>query len=401
MSKIALMIGINYTSTSNELKGCQNDIIKFTDILLYKYGYDKQNIVTLMDRTGYTLPNKKNIEDELNNLITLSNQNKSTEIFLYFSGHGTSIRDRNGDEKDRRDECIVPLDFLTNGIIVDDDLYIFLSKLYKKSKIICIFDACNSASNTDLPISYLIKNNRITREIYSNKQNLNKNIMIISGCADNNVSYDANEPDGIPCGLLSYSIRKTLEKKEYTCSIKDLLFGVTSEINKFNLKQVPVISVGKSSIVPENNLFSLYKNQDKQVNSDTSFFNLFSKSVLSILPKDAARYISKSMYNELYDIDKDELKTELSKELSKELENSLPLKIILKDDIEQFSKKLSEEISTVQTTSDESKKSEKNTKKNIKKIVKKTIKYFKNKNHLQIIVTIFVIFIFVSKITKK
>lgn len=43
---------------------------------------------------------------------------------LCFVGHGTKLRDENGDEGDGYDEALVPLDFQEGaGMIRDDDLY--------------------------------------------------------------------------------------------------------------------------------------------------------------------------------------------------------------------------------------------------------------------------------------
>ena len=44
-------------------------------------------------------------------------------IFLHYSGHGTKIRDDDGDEADGYDEALCPRDFQSAGMIRDDDLY--------------------------------------------------------------------------------------------------------------------------------------------------------------------------------------------------------------------------------------------------------------------------------------
>jgi hypothetical protein len=405
MSKLALLIGINYIGTPNKLNGCQNDILRFTEVLTYKYGYKKENMVSLMDRLGYKSPIKNNIILEMNNLVEKSNKNKAQEIFLYYSGHGTTIFDRNNDEVDRRDECLVPLDYDKNGIISDDDIYTFLSKLYEKSKITCIFDCCNSASNSDLPISYLLKNGKVVKENYSKKANLNKNIIIISGCADNNVSYDAVEPNGTPCGILSYSIRKTLENNAYTCNIKELLYGVTKEINKFKLQQVPVISVGSDKILPESNIFKFDKNTAKNVVSNIpvkSYFNLFSKSVMSMIPNDIAKKVSKSMHKDLHNIDKDVFNTELKNELNNKLYKKFNLPQELSKELsKEISKELSKEISkeiTENITNNNKTTNKKYNKYLINKILKKTIKYFEKKKYIQLAIILIIAYIFTKNI---
>jgi hypothetical protein len=53
------------------------------------------------------------------------------KLLFHFSGHGSQIRDRDGDElKDQLDEIICPHDMDWNGTyIVDDDLKAVFSKL--------------------------------------------------------------------------------------------------------------------------------------------------------------------------------------------------------------------------------------------------------------------------------
>ena len=247
---IALLIGICYRGTPDELFGCQNDVEKFRDILIKNYGYKSEKITLLIEKEGFMLPTKDNIINEIDKIIILSKQNLVNNIVLYYSGHGTSIIDKERDEPDKYDECIVPLDFNKSGLIIDDQIYNYLSsiKINPGNNMICVFDSCNSASCSDLPLSYNYINNKIIKSIQSKRKNLNKPIYFISGCADNNFSYDLSDPDGNPCGLLSYSLKTSLEQNNYNCSIQTLLISMTKTIKSMNLNQVPVISCGKKTI---------------------------------------------------------------------------------------------------------------------------------------------------------
>ena len=244
----ALLIGINYTGTSSQLYGCQNDVLKMKEVIKTHYGYKEENITMLMDKQGFILPTASNIIAQLNLLYSKSKNNLINEIYIHYSGHGTSIIDRDGDETDGKDECIVPLDYSKSGIITDDFIYAFLSKIKPVKKITWVFDSCNSASCTDLPYSYIINNsNQIIKQILSKRKPIsnNKNIYILSGCLDANVSYDVREPDGTPCGLLSYNLRKTLEQFGYTCTISQLLTNIKKGFGQTD--QSPVLSVNSNS----------------------------------------------------------------------------------------------------------------------------------------------------------
>ncbi len=247
--KIALLIGINYIGTSAELRGCQNDVIKMREVLINYYGYKKENITLLIDSPGFTQPTASNIITTLNTLFISASKDKIGEIYIHYSGHGTNIVDKNRDETDGMDECIVPVDYAKSGIISDDTIYAFLSRIKPvEKKIIWVFDSCNSASCTDLPYSFVIDNrNKITKQILSKRQPIrgNNNIFVLSGCLDAKVSYDVAEPDGTPCGLLSYNLRKTLQEFNYTCTIEQLLINIKKGFGK--LDQTPVLSVNLNS----------------------------------------------------------------------------------------------------------------------------------------------------------
>ena len=112
-NKSALLIGINYTGTQNQLYGCINDA-KAIQNRIKQNGFN--NITMLTDFT-IKKANKSNIISEFKNLLV--NAKEGDLLFLLYSGHGTYQRDRNNDEKTGYDQCILPCDL---NIIVDDDL---------------------------------------------------------------------------------------------------------------------------------------------------------------------------------------------------------------------------------------------------------------------------------------
>jgi len=76
-------------------------------------------------------------------------------LFFHFSGHGGQTKDLDGDEEDGFDEVIYPLDFETNGHIVDDEMHdIMVKALPPGCRMTAIFDSCHSGSALDLPYIY-------------------------------------------------------------------------------------------------------------------------------------------------------------------------------------------------------------------------------------------------------
>lgn len=91
-------------------------------------------------------PNRAEILDSMKWLVT--GARPGDVLWLHFSGHGSQVKDKSGAEADGLNESIVPLDFRTAGMIVDEDLYATLVKpLPAGATLFCIFDCCHSGSD--------------------------------------------------------------------------------------------------------------------------------------------------------------------------------------------------------------------------------------------------------------
>jgi hypothetical protein len=92
MKKKALLIGINYTGTQNELFGCINDA-NCIEERISKEGFS--NISKMTDLTALKAT-KNNILNEFKNLLI--NSQAGDLLFFSYSGHGSYTYDRNNDE---------------------------------------------------------------------------------------------------------------------------------------------------------------------------------------------------------------------------------------------------------------------------------------------------------------
>lgn len=157
----ALLIGINYVGTSNELAGCWNDVDDMHAQLL-TMGYRAEDIVVMKDndslppsqRTGVVSsysPTRTNIVRELHKLVR--NTRSNDKRFLHFSGHGTYTHDANNDERhDDRDEAFVPV---RGGKITDDFLRAHvINRMCASSTLTILLDCCHSGTGTDLFVTY-------------------------------------------------------------------------------------------------------------------------------------------------------------------------------------------------------------------------------------------------------
>lgn len=249
MSKLGLLIGINYNGTSTELRGCINDVLNLKNKLIEKFGYMEENIVTLTDETSMK-PTANNIVMQLYELVIKANNNPDVkEVWFSYSGHGTYVKDSNSDEDDGKDECLVPLDYNKSGVISDDLLHHIVSMLNADKKMTCIIDACHSGTSLDLPFRYVFNDNE---NVIENKHNKVKaNVISISGCLDTQTSADAYglENSSSFSGAMTSSLLHSLEKYSYTISCVDLLREMRDYLRIKKFSQVPQLCSSRC-IVP-------------------------------------------------------------------------------------------------------------------------------------------------------
>jgi metacaspase-1 len=65
---------------------------------------------------------------------------------FHYSGHGSYLADRNGDEPDGRDECLVPYDYRIVGLLTDDTLKSYYDRFPRKGNLTLVMDSCHSGS---------------------------------------------------------------------------------------------------------------------------------------------------------------------------------------------------------------------------------------------------------------
>lgn len=178
----ALLIGCDYEGTESELKGCSADVESMRMLLVDK-GYETTLLCDDTERNldnVVALPTRANIINSLEDLC----QNQGKLVFFY-SGHGTSTRDTSGDEKDGRDEMIVSTD---GKHIKDDTLHNYFCTFSKDSIVLMLFDSCNSGTVADLQYHFRVG---VNDEVEENDKSIEADILMISGCADNQTSADA------------------------------------------------------------------------------------------------------------------------------------------------------------------------------------------------------------------
>jgi len=158
----ALLIGINYSNTAHELKGCINDVRNVAAWLVSRgYSGSPRDMVFLTDeRAGPYAPTAHNMLAAMDWLVG----DPGCALFLHFSGHGGQVARAHdggggGEEDGRRRrllrDTIVPLDFATHGMIDSATLHRHLVRaLPRDSTLFVLFDCCHSGSAIELPWVY-------------------------------------------------------------------------------------------------------------------------------------------------------------------------------------------------------------------------------------------------------
>lgn len=242
--KKALLIGCNYPGTSSELKGCHNDVDHMEEYLK-KHNYE----CTIMkdEPNSSNSPTKQNIIKTMTNLILSG----STHVFIHYSGHGSYVKDYSGDEKDGRDECLVPCDYSYSGLITDDQIRAIISLAPKSLNISCIFDCCHSGTGMDLGWNVYKRIRGDYVLINSNQyKDTECNVVMLSGCQDEQYSADAWQ-DGKFQGAMTWAFLKVVSsgssKHGYTIIPCDYaISNIRKLLRKSGYKQYPNLSSGKN-----------------------------------------------------------------------------------------------------------------------------------------------------------
>ena len=172
--------------------------------------------------------------------ILLMNSQSGDLLFFLYSGHGSYILDRNGDEKNGYDEMIVSCDL--RGILDDELKTIIQTYLKKDVTLFAMFDSCFSGTVLDLKFQYL---NSLNYDKYTENANdleTDGTVIMISGCTDNQTSADAfinNKANG----AMTWALLEGLAQSP-NCSWRELVKKMRDLLKTSKFTQIPQISSG-------------------------------------------------------------------------------------------------------------------------------------------------------------
>ena len=237
----AILFGLNYKHCkSGQLNGCINDVNMFSKYLNEEYELDVEKYTDDVNRMETS---KLGIITKLYDLALETHSKNLDFVWIHYSGHGSYVNDtrRNGDENDRRDECLVPSDYETSGMLVDDQIQQILSFINPKTKVFCIFDCCHSGTIADLKYSWRNPKKPLIENI---KSRIKTKIISISGCKDNQTSSDAYnilDDDKYAGALSAFLLICLKENKSITNDVFALVDKLRKKLKSNGYSQYPIL----------------------------------------------------------------------------------------------------------------------------------------------------------------
>ncbi|MGE5247704.1 MAG: caspase family protein [Verrucomicrobiota bacterium] len=247
MHKKALLVGINrYPDPGSELKGCINDVRLMEKTLREQYGFaGNGNVRTLTDARATT-------EAILDGLAWLADgAAPGDSLVFHYSGHGSQVPDRHGDEADGLDEILCPYDLEWDHPLTDDDLAAFVAGIPKGALLTAILDCCHSGTGLREPsrnatatarhrfLPHLDEPSAGLRAVRRFGTSVTKtNGVLLAACRDNQTSADAFI-DGAYHGAHTYYLCRSLRAARWTPSYRELVSATGAALSQTGFDQVP------------------------------------------------------------------------------------------------------------------------------------------------------------------
>ncbi|KFK33148.1 hypothetical protein AALP_AA6G337100 [Arabis alpina] len=219
--KRAVIIGVSYFNSPSPLKSCLKDAKCMQHLLINKLKFPSDSIIMLTEEETHPshIPTKQNIRMALYWLVK-EGCTSGDSLLFYFAGHGSRQNNYNGDEVDGYDERLCPLDFKTEGEILDDEINATIVRpLPHGAKLHSIIDACRSGTVMDLP--YLCRMNKDGQYVWENHQpksgvwkgTAGGEVIAISGCDDDQLSDDTQALSMVTAtGAMTFCFIQAIER---------------------------------------------------------------------------------------------------------------------------------------------------------------------------------------------
>ena len=246
--KLALLVGINDYKYVKPLKGTVNDVKNMRKLLIERFGFpdDDEHIRVLTDKQATRNAILKAIKEHL-----IAKAARDSIVVFHYSGHGSHVKDTDGDETDGYDESIVPYDSGRRNNpgrdITDDEINTLLRRLTDKTaNVTFIFDSCHSGTavrgaglartiepDDRPPTEREPIPGPTARGINEGKNDLrptDARYALISGCAADELSYET-QVDGQSHGALTWYLADQIRKAGPDATYRDIMDLVKTRVS--------------------------------------------------------------------------------------------------------------------------------------------------------------------------
>lgn len=270
--KLALLVGINNYPDA-PLDGCITDVELQKELLIHRFGFNPNDILTLTDDTP-TKPTREGILQAFEE--HLIKQAKPGDVVVYhYSGHGAQVIDPTSGFSDNKNGTFVPLDRLeekeNDQLLVSDimgaTLFLLMSALDTEN-VTVVLDSCFSGGGKrgNLKIRSIASGNvypnpaeRTYQEQWLSRLNLSleeyqkrrqesiaKGVVIASARRD---QLAADTPfDGFYAGAFTYILTQYLWQETGDRGIENVLANVSRSTTKISsTAQIPELEVKQGS----------------------------------------------------------------------------------------------------------------------------------------------------------
>jgi hypothetical protein len=244
MTKRALLVGINYVGTGNELRGCINDSHNM-QALLIAHGFD--SITLMLEKEATTA----GILAALDKLVT--GVIPGDVIVFHYSGHGSQLPSNT--EPDGFEEIICPIDLnWMDKVITDASLRDIFNKVPNGVNTTVILDCCHAGTGLDQSETYVIDTGPGSRYLsppsdivvdlrektlvdWQTSKDINATAILVAACHANQTSADT-VIDGMPQGAATGALIKSVDHNP-KITYKQLITEMTSFMVTNKYTQVP------------------------------------------------------------------------------------------------------------------------------------------------------------------
>lgn len=247
MTKKAFCVGINdYPYRGYDLKGCVNDVLAWSELLVDHYDFPRSNIKIITDSEA----TKHNIMKGIKDLLTDAG---SGDVLVFVNAsHGSYVLDTSGDEEEY-DEIICPYNAKEDEV-KDDALRELFSNLSAGVKLTVISDSCFSGTVTrripgeDQRMRFLDPDLRGYRVVSNPLRYKRKKAekypesgmkeILISATNDIEFAYDDKFGD-VYHGAMSYYALHTIREADYKINYAELVKKINQQLTKAHYPQHP------------------------------------------------------------------------------------------------------------------------------------------------------------------